>query len=265
MPFIETYRRTVTPLDCDVFGHMNIAYYPDRFAAAALTLLERLAPAARWRTLGIDTRYLAELRAGAGVILRSAVLGVEGDIVRVAHEAVSPAGERTTLAEHRLACAGPRVSLAPSPDLAWESFLPLDLPAGAGPIPSGRDRWRGADDSPGLHVQCFSDACLFVMEAIGMTESYRRQANRGFATFETRLALEHPGPEPGDGFVITSGILSIGGSSLRLAHRMCAAGDGRTLARFYQAGVHFDLAARRGTAWPPEIRAQAERLGFTPA
>jgi acyl-CoA thioesterase FadM len=43
---------------------------------------------------------------------------------------------------------------------------------------------------------------------------------------------------------------------------MRAARDGRLLAQFYQAGVHFDLAARRAVPWPQEFRDKAAALGF---
>jgi acyl-CoA thioesterase FadM len=42
---------------------------------------------------------------------------------------------------------------------------------------------------------------------------------------------------------------------------MRASSNGRLLAQFYQAGVHFDLAARRAAPWPPEFRDKAASLG----
>ena len=108
-------------------------------------------------------------------------------------------------------------------------------------------------------VHRFSDACLHVIEAMGMTENYRRSANRGFATFETRLRLVDS-VAAGEEIVVTSGIVAIGTSSLRMLHRMHAARDGRPLAQFYQAGVHFDLAARRSAPWPAALRERAVSL-----
>ncbi len=250
---IETYRGAVAAWECDAFGHLNIAHYVDRFAAAAANLLGE-----GWRTLSLDTQYLAELRATAGIVIRSGILAAADGHAHLAHEAVNIAGERTTLAEHHLARAGAPPAVAGA--FAWDRFPALDWPAGEGPIASGRDRVRGAG-SLSFYVHRFSDACLFAIEALGMSESYRRDSNRGFATFETRLALEPPAPAEGEGLVVTSAVAAIGGSSLRLVHRMRAAGDGRLLARFYQAGVHFDLAARRAAPWPPEFRDRAASLG----
>ena len=48
----ETYRSVVAPWECDVMGHLTIAYYFDRFADAAFALIERLdvsvPPGAAW-------------------------------------------------------------------------------------------------------------------------------------------------------------------------------------------------------------------------
>jgi acyl-CoA thioesterase FadM len=266
---IETYRGAVGAWECDAFGHLNIAFYVDRFAAAAADLLERLDAGTRWRTVALDTRYLAELRAGEGIVIRSGLLSRDASGIRLAHEALTASGGRTTLAEHGLEPDGgeaPADALVPA-TFPWDGFAPAHDPAGEGRIPTARDRVRDAEAEAGRlslagHVHRFSDACLLALDAIGMDEAYRRNANRGFATFETRLALAHPAASVGDGIMVTSGVAAIGGSSLRLGHRMQATRDGRTLARFDQAGVHFDLAARRSTPWPAELRARALELRF---
>lgn len=269
---VETYRGGIPAWECDAFGHLNIAFYGERFADAAQDLLERHAPGQRWRTLGLDTRYERELRAGAGIVIRSGIIAADGVGLRLGHIACNSAsGLRTTLVEHHLVpapdgdagllarCAGARV--------AWHEagFAPLALPAGAGPIATGRDRVRAREsDAAGelalegfLHR--FSNACLQLLDAIGMDETSRRQARRGFATFETRLALEAV-PRAGDGVAIASAILAVGTSSLRMLHRMSATRTGRPLATFYQAGVNFDLDARRSAPFAPDQRAAALAL-----
>ncbi|HXQ50184.1 MAG TPA: thioesterase family protein [Stellaceae bacterium] len=264
---VETYRGAVGAWECDAFGHLNVAFYPDRFVAAAADLLERLHAGMQWRTVSLDTRYLVELRASEGVVIRSGLLSREDTCIRIAHEALAPSGGRTTLAEHVLEPEGGTVSsgaLVPA-DFAWDRFAAAPDPAGEGPIASGRDRVRDGEAeagrlSPAGHVHRFSDACLLAIDAIGMTDAYRRRANRGFATFETRLTIAHPAACVGDGIAVTSGIAAIGTSSLRLEHRMRATRDGRVLARFHQAGVHFDLAARRSSPWPEELRSKALAL-----
>ncbi|HUK60109.1 MAG TPA: acyl-[acyl-carrier-protein] thioesterase [Stellaceae bacterium] len=263
---IETYRGAVAAWECDAFGHMNIALYPQRFEAGARDLMERAGSASGWRTVALHVRYLEELRAAEGIVIRSGLLEREGASVRLAHEALKPSGERTTLAEHVLRhddAAFASVSLAPIG--GWERFSPPGLPRGEGTLATARTRARATlcEDgalTTGGYTHCFSDANLFVMEAIGMSSAYRSASNRGFATFETLLSLEGRPAAPGDGLVVTSGIVAVGASSLRLLHRMRASADGQLLAQFYQAGVHFDLALRRSAPWLPELRANAEKL-----
>jgi len=263
---LETYRGVVLASECDTFGHLNIAYYVERFADAAQDFLARRAPGLRWRTLALSTRYEREYRAGEGIVVESGLLGVEPTAARIAHRATSSAtGERTTLAEHVLAPAA-GVLPALGTVFAWETppFAPLELPAGNGVIPSGRDRVKAAEADDGQlsllgFLQRFSGACMQVIEAIGMDEAYRRAAACGFSTIETRLAIEEA-PALGEGVVVASDILSIGTSSLRMVHRMRNAADGRPLAHFYQAGVQLDLAARRPSPWPNELREKATSL-----
>src|SRR5690348_258455 len=106
--FGETYRGDVEAWECDAFGHMNIAFYGERFGDAAASLLFRLAPARHFRTVSLLVRYRHELRAGAAIAIRSAVLGVgEGAKrerqVRIGHELTAGEGAVTTGAEHVLA------------------------------------------------------------------------------------------------------------------------------------------------------------------
>ena len=190
---VETYRGGVAAWECDVFGHLNIAFYPERFADAAGDLLERRAPGRRWRTVALDTRYEREFRAGEGIVIRSGLLEVHLDRVRLAHEAVeSASGARTTVAEHVLAPVADGVTELPSaPEFAWQRLPLFHWPQGLGRIPAGRDRVQPAETEAGSLtlsscVHRFSNGCLHVIDAIGMTHDYRRRANHGFATFETR-------------------------------------------------------------------------------
>lgn len=271
--FVETYRGGVTAWECDVFGHLNIAFYVERFADAASDLLERHAPGRQWRTLALDTRYERELRAGEGVAIQSAIIAVGEHALRIGHVAVNSAnGKRTTLAEHDLAPESMRGWDETREALvrnaaAWQepALAPVRLPAGEGPIASGRDRvkpWE-ADHNGTLsllgHLQRFSTACLHVVDAVGLDDEYRRTARRGYATFETRLLLESA-PAVGEGVALASAVIDAGNSSLRMFHRMSPSRGGAAIASFYQAGVHFDLETRRSAPLPEEIRARALAL-----
>ncbi len=277
----ETYRSVVAAWECDVMGHLTIGCYFDRFADAAFALIEQLAPdlppGAAWRTNRVLVRYRKELRAGDGMVARSGVIGSDGEAITIGHELSDPgSGEVTTLVEHRLAPrelpyggrSEGRRALAASVT-AWNSpgFDPIAEPSPAGRIiDSGRDRVKAAElDERGElmlsgYVHRFACACLFVCGAFGMTPAYMRANRRGFSTFETRLELLAPSPGAGDGLVVTSRLLAAGNSSLRMLHEMRQAKSGEALARFHQAGVHFDLEARRSAPLPAELRETARAL-----
>src|SRR5438552_3101292 len=105
---VETYRSAVAAWESDVMGHLTIASYFDRLADAAFNLIERLVPAAppgaMWRHEQIAVRYERELRAGDGIAIKSAVIGRDGDRIRLGHLLLDTGtGERASVAEHRLA------------------------------------------------------------------------------------------------------------------------------------------------------------------
>src|SRR5690348_494067 len=106
--FSETYRGDVEAWECDAFGHMNIAFYGERFVDAAASLLFRLAPTRHFQTVSLLVRYRQELRAGAAIAIRSAVLGTSEGAkrerqVRIGHELTAGEGAVGTEAEHVLA------------------------------------------------------------------------------------------------------------------------------------------------------------------
>jgi acyl-CoA thioester hydrolase len=271
--FLETYRGGVAAWECDAFGHLNIAFYGNRFAAAACDLLERRAPGRPWRTVSLDTRYERELRAAEGFIVHSAIIEAAPHQVRIAHVASTGADAmRTTLAEQVLVplAGADHAGVPAAGPIGWQDFPPLSWPSRAGSIPSGRDRVLPGEVAAGrlMLFPClhrFSNACLHVIEAVGMSHAYRLENARGFATFETRLALDDAAVESGDGLVVTSAIVAVGRSSFAMVHHLAAARAGRTVARFYQAGVHFDLAARRSAPWPDSLRERARALIATTA
>jgi acyl-CoA thioester hydrolase len=269
---VECYRGGVIIRECDAFGHLNIAYYVERFADAAHELMQRLAPGTRWRTRAIATRYLSELRAGDQISISSGIVGLDPASLTIGHVASNGmGGDATTVAEQVLTLdaadgevwAGLRETLAPSVT-AWrqEPFAPVALPERAGPLLTGLSRVKAweADEAGRLslfgYVDRFSTANLVNMNAAGMTSDYMRAENRGFATFETRLELLPPAPAVGETVAVASGILELGKSSVKIVHAMTLQ-RGRRVARLYQAGVHFDLAARRSSPLPDALRKKA--------
>ncbi len=280
--FVETYRSVVAAWECDVMGHLTIAYYFDRFADAAFSLIEQIAPSpapasAAWSTSALLVRYQQELRAGDGLFIRSGVIGKDGEAIRLGHELVnSGTGEVATLVEHNLTPRDlPYGALAEQRRILAEAIIPWNSPGfdeTAAPassermIDTGRDRvkaWevdeRGELSLSGF-VHRFAHACLHVCLAIGATPAYMRREKRGFSTFETRLQLVGPAPGAGDSVRLRSGLLRAGNSSLHMLHELSSARSGERLALFHQAGVHFDMEARRSAPMPGELREKAAEL-----
>ncbi len=281
-PLVETYRSAVAAWECDVMGHLTIAYYADRFVDAGLSLIESLAPATAppaslWRSAALLVRYQRELRAGDGLFIRSGVVGEEGEAIRLGHELVDAgSGEVASLVEHVLTprdlpygafAEQRRVLLAAATGWSGPGFDAIAPPAHPERmIDSGRDRVKAweVDERGELplsgYVHRFAHACLHVCSAFGMTPDYMRREKRGFSTFETRLHLLAPPPGAGEGVVVRSGLMSAGNASLRLLHELRRAGSGERLALMHQAGVHFDMEARRSAPLPESLRAAARRL-----
>lgn len=279
---METCRSVVAAWECDVMGHMTIAYYFDRFSDAALDLIERVAPAkappaAAWRSAALLVRFEQELRAGDPLFIRSGVIGNEGDMIRIGHEvARADTREVCTLAEHTLAPRDvPYGGLAEQRRVLSGAVVPWSTPGFdeiAPPahesrmIDTGRDRVKAAEvDERGElalsgFVHRFAGACLHLCSAFGMSPTYMREAKRGFSTFEARLRLAPPLPGAGDGLALRSGLLAAGNSSVRMLHELRHARTGERLASFHQSGVHFDMGARRSAPLPAALRERASAL-----
>jgi acyl-CoA thioester hydrolase len=256
---IETYRGVVAAWECDVFAHLTIAYYFDRIADASAALRHRLGGG---RTTGLVVRYLKELRAGDALHVESGVIGRTGDALLVGHKVLnSGTGELTTSVEETLAgTASPAVDTL---TMLWEEPAGPDPAAAAsstGFVAAGRDAVKpfelNAEGTLALpaYVHRFSAACLQAVTRFGMTPVYMREARRGFSTFETRLRLDEPAPRAGDLLYVETAIRQIGSSSIRLLHVMRDARSDAPVATFHQAGVHFDMDARRSAPWPDALR-----------
>jgi len=273
---VECYRGGVLIQECDAFGHLNIAYYIERFADAGHELMHRLAPGTRWRTRTMNTRYAAELRAGDPIAVQSGIIALDTATLKLGHIVTNGmGGPVTTSAEQVIALDAPdgeswaatRARLESAP-VTWKElpFEPLKLPEKAGPVPTGLARvkaWQ-ADEERRLSlfgfVDRFSTANLINMNAAGMSSTYMRGEKRGFATFETRLELFPPAPAVGETVAMQSGMLNVGKSSVTILHEMHLPHSNRRVARYYQAGVHFDLEARRSAPLPDSIRDKAREF-----
>ena len=275
--WIETYRGTVPPWECDVTEHFTIAYYFARLEEAEPNLADALGLGKRLRGGGfarqLDVRFARELRAGSSFQVEGAVLGLDEGL-RLGHRFVDSAnGETVTWIDERWDLANAPLSDEERGALdgrlaTWEGPVAEIRPepkSTEGFIPTARGRVRPADlDSAGHFglaaiVHRFTDACIQAGSAIGMDSEYMEKSRRGFSTFELALRI---GGALGldDPYLVETGVAHLGNSSLRLVHVMTDPRSGREIARLGQYGVNLDLDARRPARWPDEVRTRAAKL-----
>ena len=274
--WIETFRGTVPPWQCDITEHFTIAYYFDRLEDAEANIAAELGLGELLRAGGIarrfDVRFARELRAGSSFHIASAPTGID-DALRLGHRFIDsftdetvtwigeswelsaplPAIEREAIGRRLASWEGPAAEVRPEPK-SYDRF-----------VASARGRVKPSDlDAFGRFglaaiVHRFTDACLQAGAAIGMTAEWLHANRRGFSTFE--LALRITGElcldEP---YLIETGIAHLGKSSVRFIHRMTDPVTGREIARLGQYGVNLDLDARRPAKLPDELRDRAAAL-----
>ena len=274
---IETHRSMVKAWECDSFGHFTVAYYFDRIADASATVHEKFSVPRSWRSTEYLARFVSELRAGEAFHIESGIIALADSALGVGHRLLNSATGKicTTIEEHIQAGAGGAAlsaaehAVLETHRVSWESAT--EDPGFAddtaeGLMVTARDRVRPAElDSTGHlglagYVHRSSIGCIQLLTAMGLSSDYLREFRRGFSTFEMTLSLEGPEPAAGDALVVTSGLMQLGTSSVRMVHRVSDARSGRRVATLRQSGVHFDLEARRSTAVPDELRAKAASL-----
>jgi acyl-CoA thioesterase FadM len=290
--WIETYRGSVAPWECDMTEHFTVAYYFDRFADATLALLEDLGIGLTYMqgermgsaTVACNTRYLRELRAGDALHIESALLSVDGKRLEAGHRVYDSAtGElctemRQTLIhmhlDRRQAMAVPvdRVAALTARCGAWDGATWDDKPVpetSEGFVDSLRDTTKPWEiDVLGhvgfqFYVHRYSSAGLQLFAAMGLTPGWMRDNRRGFSTFDYRLRFLRE-LNAGDLVRMKTGLLHLGGSSIRVLHRLFNIRTGELSAELDQSGVLLDLDARRPTRVPDEIRRRAEGLLVAP-
>jgi acyl-CoA thioesterase FadM len=270
-PWIETYRGSVAPWECDVTEHFTIAYYFDRLAVAEAALAEALGLLDLARAGGFtrrfDVRFARELRAGAAFHIESAALGVNAGGLRLGHRVVdSVTGEAITWFDVHWDDVA--VPLSPKRIGTWNGpeFEPRTEPSdisGLTPSARGRVKRDDLDEFGRLGLAGFfhklTDSSVQTGAAIGLTADFIKTGRRGFSTFELRLKISDT-LTLGAPFLNRTGITHLGNSSLRFLHVMTEANSGREIARLAQYGVQLDLDARRPAALAPEFRERAQKL-----
>jgi acyl-CoA thioesterase FadM len=262
--FQETYRGDVKAWECDVVEHFTVAYYYEKFEAAAWRYLRESGVDPRTaRTTDCYTRYHAELRKGDLFHIETGLIET-GLRPVIAHRLFnSDTGMLCTTMEQTLdgiplkgspaEWDGPaREERAPAPESAkW-------VRAGTDVVrPSDLD-WTGKLGLGGL-IHQFTGSGFHALATIGMSPSYLRENRRGFSTFEFQIEMDH-WPEGGDLVHVESTVAHVGSSSIRMVHRLVDTTRKKRLAELSQFGVHLDLDARKPTRLPENILEQARAL-----
>jgi acyl-CoA thioesterase FadM len=265
----ETYRGIVKAWECDVFAHLTIAYYYEHYEDASAIALDAFAPhRGPSRTTGLYVRHLREFRAGDSLHIMSAPIASGAGTLTLGHKVFDSAnGDLAATVEQNLEFVALDPIEIAGGLVAWDGPARETRPAPSGPlrfVPSGRGIVKAAEvGAAGLGwqhlIHRFSGAGLHACNAIGMTARYLRENQRGFSTFELDLAIKAV-PGIGDHLAVTSALVQIGKSSMRLVHRMTDARTGAEVATLGQYGVHFDMEARRPAPLPDELRRKAEAL-----
>jgi acyl-CoA thioesterase FadM len=273
--WLETYRGVVNPWECDVVQHFTIAYYFDRLADATRNFFDftgvegDVVANVRHGPVRGHAVFQQELRAGSGLHILTAVMGIDACALRLAHQIVNsttgktvtwlserytlpetlPAQWREKLASLALPWHGPSVPDPPTPNATQG-------------LATARDRvkpWEIGEDgtmSPSAHIHRFSAAGMQILAAVGMTAAYMHDERRGFSTFALDLTrVGHA--SVGERVDIATAVSHLGNSSLRLAHRMTGPNN-RQIAFLVQSGVHLDMDTRRSTAIPNQLRASIQ-------
>mgnify|MGYP003979052749 FL=1 len=262
--YSETFRGDVAPWEVDATEHFTVAYYYEKFEGAAWRFLHQqgVNPNAA-RTTAALTHYKAELRNRDIYRVETALIDA-GARPTIAHKLFNAgAGELCTTMQQTLA----GVTLS-GPTVAWDGdaredrTIPGDeatwVPALANMARVEEADWAGNLSLPG-YIHRFSTANSFIMSAFGMTPEYMTTNRYGLSTFEFQLEFQSQA-KPGDMIDIESCIAQLGGSSVRLCHRMRNAATGAAIASLSQFGVQLDLEARRPSRIADDLRARAEAL-----
>jgi acyl-CoA thioester hydrolase len=273
--WFESYRGAVNATDCDVNEHMNVASYLSRASMADRTLLSRLGlmsgrPRAHPEILDnrVAVQFTDEFRAGDVLHIESAVTGMKSDHLSVRHLVRNSAsGAVATTIDEIIQfedCADAAGNSTAATVAATTILKVYAEPAGddgfedsALDIVYPRDLDPAGVASRGYLVSKFSDATLQTLASIGITRELRMSRGYSFSTFEFQLAHATP-LRVGAQLRIRSAIRHVGSSSIRILHRMSDGETGQTVAELSQFGVCLDMASRRSTPLPDDVRKLAQ-------
>ena len=263
--YSETFRGDVAPWEVDATEHFTVAYYYEKFESATWRFLRQhgVDPTAA-RTIEALTHYKAELRDRDIYFIETALLEA-GDTPLIAHKLYNAETDTLcTAMQQRLS----GVTLS-GDSVEWDGDAREERP-----VPGDSSNWVASQRSvvrpeevdwsghlalPG-HIHRFSTANSFIMAAFGLTPEYMTEQRIGLSTFEFQLVFHHRQAAPGTLIDVDSCVAQLGGSSIRLYHRLRDGETGENIAGLSQFGVQLDLDARRPKRISDELRERAQAL-----
>lgn len=110
-----------------------------------------------------------------------------------------------------------------------------------------------------FYVAKFDEGTWQFMAAIGLSRAEQRRRNLGAMAVNQTIAYKRE-LLAGDVVAVATDVTRIGGSSVTFRHRMTDAASGEAVAEMEIVGVFVDLAARKSTPIPDDVRARAAAL-----
>ena len=106
------------------------------------------------------------------------------------------------------------------------------------------------------YVGKFDEATWNLAAMMGMTAQYLKDAKRGMAAVDQRIAYRREAL-PGDVVTIRTAIIEVRAKSVRFVHEMRRGDLGDLLATMVVTGVHIDAVGRRATEFDKQIHANS--------
>ena len=109
------------------------------------------------------------------------------------------------------------------------------------------------------YVGKFDEATWNFAAMMGMTSEYMREAKRGMAAVDQRIAYRREALV-GDIILVRSAVLELKPKAVRFVHEMYRGDGGDHLATMMATGVHIDTAARKSVQFEPQIFAKSQAM-----
>ena len=284
--WIDSYRGSVRAWECDTTEHFTVAYYFDRFADSTLRLLEHHGIGLgymqndRRGNASVDcyARYQEELRAGDPFHIESAIIGLDDKGVRAGHKLFNSAtGALCSTME--LYMIHIDMDARRAVPMAADKRGEMEAAIAVWDGPEREERAQPASDERFIlthrdttkpweidvvghvgfqfYIHRFSSAGAQLFAAMGLDSGYQREHRLGFSTFEFQVRFQR---ELNAGAIVDvkSALVHMGGSSIRVQHRLYNAATNELSAVLDQFGVMLDLDARRPKRISDDIRQRAE-------